>query len=109
MTQPRTQAELSVMESTAQKFEQTNQHLQRRLDQLMQELAVLQKEWQGSGGRSFDQVKQAWHADQETINRALGATAEAIRTSGRSYATTDTTVADRFTSGGTGGGLKLPL
>jgi WXG100 family type VII secretion target len=103
-----TQAQAAVMESTARKFEQANQDLEGMLGRLMGELEILRRAWQGAGGRTFEQVKQAWAADQRALHRALAETAVAVRTAGRGYATSDTEAADRV--GATHrGGLSLPL
>jgi WXG100 family type VII secretion target len=91
-----TQAQAAVMEQTAAKFDQVNESLQSTLKRLLGELEVLRTQWQGAGGASFEQVKLAWAADQEALQRALGETATAIRTSGRQYQATDTVAADRL-------------
>lgn len=102
-----TQAQAAVMEATATKFEQVSQSLQGTLSRLLGELEVLRTQWQGAGGSSFEQVKQAWSEDQQALQRALGETATAIRTSGRQYQMSDTAAADRVR--GATGGLQLPL
>jgi WXG100 family type VII secretion target len=100
-----TQATAAVMEQVASRFDQANQSLQTMLTTLMRELEVLQSEWRGRGGRSFDQVRQAWAADQQKIHRALAETASAIRTAGRVYTITDDEAAGRFRPGS----ISLPL
>ncbi len=105
---PTTQAQAAVMERTAARFEQVNQSLQGMLSRLLSELEVLRSQWQGAGGRSFEQVKLAWADDQQALSRALAETASAIRTSGRRYDATDSDAAGRMTSAGRGG-LRLPL
>jgi WXG100 family type VII secretion target len=103
-----TQAEAVVMESTAKKFEQSNNDLEAMLSRLMGELEFLRGSWQGAGGRTFEQVKQAWAADQRALHRALAETAGAVRSAGRGYTMADTEAADRV--GATHrGGLSLPL
>ena len=102
-----TQAQAAVLESTAKKFEQTNHELEGMLTRLLGELDVLRTAWQGRGGRTFDEVKRAWAEDQRALHRALGETAEAVRTAGRSYATSDTDAADRVAASHRG--LSLPL
>jgi WXG100 family type VII secretion target len=102
-----TQAQAAVLESTAKKFEQTNHELEGMLTRLLSELDVLRTAWQGRGGRSFDEVKQAWAADQRALHRALGETAEAVRTAGRGYTTSDTDAAERVAASHRG--LTLPL
>ncbi len=77
------------MESTARMFESVNGELQGMLHALMSELEPLRQRWQGQGGASFERVKQAFHADQQALNRALLDTAEAIRSAGSSYAAAD--------------------
>ena len=100
-----TQATAAVMEQVASRFDQANQSLQTMLTTLMRELEVLQSEWRGRGGRSFEQVKQAWAADQQKIHRALAETASAIRTAGKVYTITDDEAAGRFRPGS----ISLPL
>lgn len=95
------------MEATASKFEAVNESLQSMLKRLMSELEVLQTAWKGAGGRSFEQVKQAWATDQAAIQRALIETASAIRTSGQQYQASDTEAASRVAA--TNRGVNLPL
>ncbi|SCL17260.1 WXG100 family type VII secretion target [Micromonospora rhizosphaerae] len=102
-----TQAEAAVMQQTAAKFEQVDQSLQAMLSGLMAELEVLQQAWRGAGGRSFEQVKQRWAADQAALQRALRETASAIRTAGQQYDVSDTEAASRVA--GTDRGMQLPL
>jgi WXG100 family type VII secretion target len=96
MSVSQTSAEL--METTARRFENANGSLDGMLRRLMNELEGLRTQWTGAGGRSFEQVKQAWAADQEKLNRALAETATAMRTAGRQYTATDTAASDRFTA-----------
>ena len=103
-----TQAQAAVMESTARTFEQANHELEAMLGRLLNELEILRSAWQGHGGRSFEEVKQAWATDQRTLHKALAETAVAIRTAGRGYTTSDTEAADRITAVHRGG-LSLPL
>lgn len=103
-----TQAQADVMERTAARFEQVNDALQGTLSRLMAQLDVLRTQWQGAGGRSFDQARQAWAADQAALQRALLQTAAAIRTSGRRYRATDTEAGARLASTGRTH-LELPL
>ena len=103
-----TQAQSAVMTQTADKFDQVNQSLQAMLKTLLGELEGLRSQWQGAGGRSFEQVKIAWSEDQTALHGLLAETAQAIRTSGQHYSTTDTSAADRF-GGHRGGGRQLPL
>jgi WXG100 family type VII secretion target len=98
-----TQAQAAVMRQTADKFDQVNQSMQVMLKNLLGELEGLRTQWQGAGGRSFEQVKIAWSEDQ-----VLAETAQAIRTSGHQYTVTDTSAADRL-GGHRGGGRQLPL
>jgi WXG100 family type VII secretion target len=85
------------MDATARRFDDVNASLDGMLRRLLSELEGLRSQWTGAGGRSFEQVKLAWAADQEKLNRALSETATAVRTAGRQYAVTDTAAADRFT------------
>jgi WXG100 family type VII secretion target len=105
---PTTQAQAAVMEQTAARFEQVNEGLQGMLTRLMAELEIVRTQWQGAGGGSFDQVKQAWAADQRALQEALLATAAAIRTAGRRYHATDAEVASQVTRTARGP-LDLPL
>lgn len=102
-----TQAEAAVMQQTAAKFEQVDQSLQSMLSSLMAELEVLQQAWRGAGGRSFEQVKQAWSQDQSAMQRALRETATAIRTAGQQYDASDAEAASRVAT--TNRGIQLPL
>jgi WXG100 family type VII secretion target len=102
-----TQAQAAVLESTAKKFDQANQELDGMLSRLLNELDILRTAWQGHGGRSFEEVKRAWADDQRALHRALGETATAVRTAGRSYTTSDTEAADRVAASHRG--VSLPL
>jgi WXG100 family type VII secretion target len=103
-----TQAQAAVMESTARRFEQAGEDLAGMLSRLLSQLEGLRQAWQGAGGRSFEQVKQAWARDQRALHSALEETAAAVRTSGRRYEAADAAAADRVVGGGRGG-LDLPL
>lgn len=102
-----TQAQTELMERTAAKFESVNQSLDAMLKRLMADLDQLKSQWQGAGGRSFDETRREWANDQERLHRALAETATAIRTAGRDYAVSDTGAADRFKT--TRGTTPLPL
>jgi ESAT-6 family protein len=102
-----TAAEAQVMESTAGKFEQVRDGLGSMLSRLMNELEVLQTAWQGQAGRSFTQVKEAYQANQKKLETALGETANAIRTSGRQYTSTDEEASGRVS--GINTSVSLPL
>jgi WXG100 family type VII secretion target len=89
-------------------FDQVNSDLTDMLNKLMGKLAGLQTSWVGSGGRAFEDVKIRYEADLKQLNQALADTAEAIRTSGVSYDSTDSAAASLITKSG-GGGVSLPL
>lgn len=95
------------MESTANKFEGVDEGLNSMLSRLMNELEVLQTSWQGAGGRSFTQVKEAYQANQKKLSMALRETASAIRSSGSNYTATDESSSSRVNSIDTG--MNLPL
>jgi ESAT-6 family protein len=101
------QTNTDLMQSTARRFEDVNQSLDGMLRRLLGELEGLRSQWTGAGGRSFEQVKRAWAADQEKLHRALGETAVAMRTAGRHYAVADSAAADRMSV--QHGGHRLPL
>jgi WXG100 family type VII secretion target len=103
-----TQAEAAVMARTAERFDQVGLALDGMLRRLMGELETLRTQWQGAGGRSFDQVKTAWAHDQELLHRTLTETAEAIRRSATHYDATDSTAASRLAPARVGG-MTLPL
>lgn len=102
-----TQAEAAVMQQTAAKFERVDESLQSMLSSLLAELEELQSAWRGAGGRSFEQVKQAWTQDQQAMQRALRETASAIRTAGQQYESSDSEAASRVAA--TNRGISLPL
>ncbi|NUR73284.1 MAG: WXG100 family type VII secretion target [Hamadaea sp.] len=103
-----TAAQTAFMETTASKFEATNNELQSMLRTLMGNLEILQKGWQGAGGRSFQQVKEQWNQDQAKLQQALLETASAIRDSGKSYANTDSESSSRMNNVNRGG-INLSL
>jgi WXG100 family type VII secretion target len=103
-----TQADAAVLEQTAKKFDDANNQMMGMLNRLLRELETLQSAWQGHGGLAFQEVKRRWSEDQTTIQRALGETAQAIRTSGTTYSATDASAASRMT-GLQGGTTTLPL
>ena len=104
---PGTEAESAVMAQTAGKFDQVNQDLTSMLNRLMSELSVLQTAWAGRGAKAFETVRAQYQADLTKINQALAETAEAIKTSGVSYDTTDESAASSMTNAGGGGYLPL--
>lgn len=103
-----TEAQAAVLEQVAVKFEQGNSSIQSMLSSLLNQLEPLQTRWAGAGGRSFTQVKLAWQQDMDKINRALSETANAVRSSGRNYTTTDDAAQQRVGAVHRGG-LNLPL
>ncbi|WP_189170461.1 WXG100 family type VII secretion target [Pilimelia anulata] len=104
---PDTRAEAAVLAATADRFESVNEALQTMLRRLMSELETLETAWRGAGGRSFQQVQQAWAADQAALGRALTETAEGIRSAGARYVAADDAVAERVA--GSHRGIRLPL
>ena len=102
-----TQAESSVMVSTATKFDEVNNQLQSMLTTLMNELSTLESTWKGLGAQAFAQVKEQYAADLKSLNQALSETAASIRTSGQQYDSTDTDAASKVAN--SGGGFSLPL
>ena len=103
-----TQAESAVMASTAGKFETVNSSLTSMLNNLMSELSVLSSAWKGMAAGEFEKVKAQYARDLRDLNRALGETATAVRTSGVRYDASDSEAASRVTKSG-GGGYTLPL
>jgi WXG100 family type VII secretion target len=103
-----TEAQATVMAQTAARFDQVNVSLEGLLHRLMTELDVLRTQWQGAGGRSFEQVKAAWAHDQELLHRALGETAEAIRRSAQQYDAADSIASQRLAPA-RAGSMTLPL
>jgi len=101
-------AQAAVMEQAAGRFDSVNQSLEAMLRRLMGELDALRQQWQGAGGRSFDQTRLEWSDGQARLHAALAGTATAIRTSGRAYAASDTEAASR-SQAASRGGLTLPL
>ncbi|HZN72596.1 MAG TPA: WXG100 family type VII secretion target [Micromonosporaceae bacterium] len=101
------QAHVAVLERTAGRFDGVNRSLEAMLRRLMAELDALEQQWRGAGGRTFDQVRRDWAADQARLHRALDETATAIRSSGRGYASSDADAASRARS--VRRGLTLPL
>ena len=102
-----TQAESAVMATTAARFDTVNSSLTSMLNNLMSELSVLSSAWKGMAAGEFEKVKTQYAKDLSDLNRALGETAEAIRTSGVSYDASDSAAASRVTK--SGGSYTLPL
>lgn len=102
------QAQVAVLDRTAGRFDEVNRSLESMLRRLMGDLDALHQQWRGVGGRSFDEVRREWAADQARLHRALAETAMAIRASGRDYTASDTGAADRARSARRAG-LSLPL
>lgn len=84
------------MLQTATKFDSVNSSLQSTLKRLLSELEILRTQWQGAGGRSFEQVKQEWADDQSALNQALTATAANMRTAAGQYTTSDANASGRM-------------
>jgi WXG100 family type VII secretion target len=91
-----TQAEAAVMASTADRFDAVNTSLQSMLRRLEAELDALRTQWQGAGGRSFEQVRLAWAAEQGKLHRALADTSAAMRSAASHYAATDDAASSRL-------------
>lgn len=102
-----TAAEAAVMESTAAKFEQTEEALRSMLSRLLGELEILQSHWKGRAGTSFTQVRDAYDANLKKLSAALSETATAIRNSGTTYTSTDDESASKV--GGIDTSMNLPL
>jgi WXG100 family type VII secretion target len=102
-----TQTQTELMARTAARFDSVNDALDAMLNRLMAELDQLRSQWQGAGGRTFDETRREWAHDQKRLHRALAETAAAIRTAGRDYTTSDADAADRVRN--TRGHLPLPL
>lgn len=81
-----TSAELTAAGS---KFDSGADGLDSMLRSLMGELQIAETAWVGAGGGSFDAVKRKFQEEQQQLHQALKQTAEAMRTSGTSYAATD--------------------
>ena len=103
-----TKAQSAAMAKAAADFDAANQSLTAMLKKLMHRLSMLQTSWKGLAAGEFEKVKAQYAADLAQLNKALAETADAIRTSGASYDTTDTNAASRVRKSG-GGGLSLPL
>jgi WXG100 family type VII secretion target len=103
-----TEAQSQRMAKAATDFDNTNQAIQSMMTKLMGELSELQSSWKGLGAGQFEKVKEQYFADLKALNKALADTAEAIRTSGASYDTTDTDAADAVAKTGNSG-YTLPL
>jgi WXG100 family type VII secretion target len=95
------------MDSTAAKFEQTEEGLRSMLSRLLGELEILQSHWQGRAGRSFTQVRDAYDANLKKLSAALAETATAIRNSGSTYTNTDDEASSKV--GGINVSMNLPL
>ena len=96
MSTGRTATDSALMEQAAKKFEAVDQELMTLLSNLRSRVDQLQASWVGAGGSSFTATMTTWGEDQKKINNLLQETAELIRTSGQSYATTDTNAASRL-------------
>jgi len=96
------------MATVAGKFDQVNNDLTGTLNKLIHRLSGLQTAWVGSGGRAFESVKNQYQQDLAQLNKALADTAEAIKSSGASYDSTDSSAASLVTKSG-GSGINLPL
>ena len=101
-------AESGAMAKAATDFDTVNGSLTSTLNNLMSELSMLSSAWKGMAAGEFEKVKTQYAKDLGDLNRALGETAEANRTSGLSYDATDSAAASRVTKSG-GGGYTLPL
>ena len=96
------------MARTDANFDTVNDSLTSTLDKLMSDLSMLSSAWKGLAAGEFEKVKTQYAKDLSDLNRALGETAEAVRTSGVSYDASDSAAASRVTKSG-GGGYTLPL
>ena len=94
MGDPTTSVEQQQLETGAKRFEDINGELQGMLKQLLGELENQRDGWQGAGGQTIENVKVAWTDNAKALNRNLLETAEALRTSGQTYAIVDTHASD---------------
>ena len=91
-----TYADSGVLAQTSKKFNDVHDLLLERLNNLMNDVVSTRSEWQGRGGTSFQLVTDEWSKDQKRMLGALRETADAILTSGRSYATSDDSASSRM-------------
>lgn len=84
------------MASTADRFDAVNASLQSMLRRLETELDALRTQWQGAGGRSFEQVRLAWGAEQAKLHQALADTSSAMRSAAGRYSAVDHTASSRL-------------
>ncbi len=103
-----TQAESAAMANAAVNFDTVNSSLTSMLNKLMSDLSMLSSAWKGMAAGEFEKVKAQYARDLRDLNRALGETATAVRTSGVRYDASDSEAASRVTKSG-GGGYTLPL
>ncbi|GIH14086.1 WXG100 family type VII secretion target [Rugosimonospora africana] len=79
----------ATMAKTAQEIDGAVDRLTSMFNKLMNELTPLQSAWVGSGGSSFQQVKDRFDGDVANLNVALRSIAEAVGSAGRDYTVSD--------------------
>jgi WXG100 family type VII secretion target len=78
-----------LMIKTEQDVDAVADRLTSMLNTMMDRIAPLQQYWVGSGGSSFQEVRNRFDEDMARLNAALRAIAEAVGSSGRDYDVSD--------------------
>lgn len=99
-----------LMIKTEQDVDAVADRLTGMLNSLMDRLSPLQQYWVGSGGSSFQTIRQRFDEDMAKLNLALRSIAEAVGSSGRDYTVADEEIkADMEQAGATAGQITQAL
>jgi WXG100 family type VII secretion target len=91
-----THADSGVLAQTSKMFIDVHDQLLEKLTNLMNDVVSTSSAWQGRGGTSFQVVTDEWSTDQKRMLQALKETADAMLTSGRTYAASDDSATTRM-------------
>ena len=103
-------SDTAQMQKTSGDVEGVADRLTSNLNKLMNELTPLQDAFKGSGGTSFQKVRQRFDEDMAKLNVALRAVAEAVGSAGKDYDVSDQEIqSDMESAGATAGQITAAL
>jgi WXG100 family type VII secretion target len=90
--------ELPTMEVAGRHVYEVNAQIQSSLSNLLARLDPLMGSWQGSAATSFQVLKERWHEDASKLNQALRGIGDGLVQNQRTYASTEETNLQGFSS-----------
>jgi WXG100 family type VII secretion target len=90
--------ELPTMQAASRHVYEVNAQIQSTLSNLLARLDPLMGTWQGSAATSFQVLKERWHQDATRLNQALRGIGDGLVSNQRTYAITEDSNQQGFTS-----------